>query len=75
MQDVRVAIVYDGKYHPVDSSEEVAFVAAGEQGVPRCDRPRRDRSCWSRSSGVEINCPAATMGDVTGDLVDRVAAR
>ncbi len=47
MQDVRV-IVYDGKYHPVDS-KEVAFVSAGRKafldaiGKAQADRARADR--------------------------------
>jgi elongation factor G len=68
VQDVRV-IVYDGKYHPVDS-KEVAFVAAGKKAF--LDAISKARPIVLEPIvGVEINCPAATMGDVTGDLSSR----
>ncbi|MGE5088772.1 MAG: elongation factor G, partial [Candidatus Levyibacteriota bacterium] len=68
MQDVRV-IVYDGKYHPVDS-KEVAFVAAGRKAF--LDAIGKARPIVLEPIvGVEINCPASTMGDVTGDLSSR----
>jgi elongation factor G len=68
LQDVRV-IVYDGKYHPVDS-KEVAFVAAGKKAF--LDAISKARPIVLEPIvGVEINCPASTMGDVTGDLSSR----
>jgi len=68
LQDVRV-IVYDGKYHPVDS-KEVAFVSAGKKAF--LDAIGKARPIVLEPIvGVEINCPAATMGDVTGDLSSR----
>jgi elongation factor G len=68
LQDVRV-IVYDGKYHPVDS-KEVAFVAAGKKAF--LDAIAKARPIVLEPIvGVEINCPASTMGDVTGDLSSR----
>ncbi|MGE5103751.1 MAG: elongation factor G [Betaproteobacteria bacterium] len=68
MQDVRV-IVYDGKYHPVDS-KEVAFVAAGRKAF--LDAIAKARPIVLEPIvGVEINCPSDTMGDVTGDLSSR----
>jgi elongation factor G len=68
IQDVRV-IVYDGKYHPVDS-KEVAFVSAGRKAF--LDAIAKARPIVLEPIvGVEINCPAATMGDVTGDLSSR----
>src|SRR5438067_6368634 len=68
VQDVRV-IVYDGKYHPVDS-KEVAFVAAVRKAF--LDAIGKARPIVLEPIvGVEINCPAATMGDVTGDLSSR----
>ena len=68
MQDVRVT-VYDGKYHPVDS-KEVAFVAAGRKAF--LDAIGKARPIVLEPIvGVEINCPANNMGDVTGDLSSR----
>jgi elongation factor G len=68
LQDVRV-IVYDGKYHPVDS-KEVAFVNAGRKAFldavssakPLVLEPMVD---------LEIAVPADNMGDITGDLSSR----
>ena len=60
VQDVRV-IVYDGKYHPVDS-KEVAFVSAGRKAF--LDAISKARPIVLEPIvGVEINCPASTMGD------------
>ena len=68
MQDVRV-IVYDGKYHPVDS-KEVAFVAAGRKAF--LDAIAKAKPIVLEPIvGVEINCPANNMGDVAGDLSSR----
>jgi len=68
MQDVRV-IVYDGKYHPVDS-KEVAFVAAGRKAF--LDAITKARPIVLEPIvGVEINCPANNMGDIAGDLSSR----
>jgi elongation factor G len=68
MQDVRV-IVYDGKYHPVDS-KEVAFVAAGRKAF--LDAIGKAKPIVLEPIvGVEINCPANNMGDVAGDLSSR----
>ncbi len=68
LHDVRVN-VYDGKYHPVDS-KEVAFVAAGRKAF--LDAIAKAKPIILEPVvGVEINCPAANMGDVTGDLSSR----
>ncbi|MCC7327753.1 MAG: elongation factor G [Burkholderiales bacterium] len=68
LQDVRVN-VYDGKYHPVDS-KEVAFIAAGRKAF--LDAIAKAKPIVLEPIvGVEINCPAANMGDVTGDLSSR----
>ncbi|HJU24805.1 MAG TPA: elongation factor G [Casimicrobiaceae bacterium] len=68
LQDVRVT-VYDGKYHPVDS-KEVAFVAAGRKAF--LDAIAKAKPIVLEPIvGVEINCPANTMGDVAGDLSSR----
>jgi elongation factor G len=68
LQDVRVN-VYDGKYHPVDS-KEVAFVAAGRKAF--LDAIGKARPIVLEPVvGLEVNCPATHMGDVTGDLSSR----
>jgi elongation factor G len=68
LQDVRVN-VYDGKYHPVDS-KEVAFVSAGRKAF--LDAITKARPIVLEPIvGMEINCPAGNMGDVTGDLSQR----
>ena len=68
LHDVRVN-VYDGKFHPVDS-KEVAFVAAGRKAF--LDAIAKAKPIILEPVvGVEINCPAANMGDVTGDLSSR----
>ena len=68
LHDVRVN-VYDGKYHPVDS-KEVAFVAAGRKAF--LDAIAKAKPIVLEPVvGVEINCPAANIGDVTGDLAAR----
>jgi elongation factor G len=68
LQDVRVN-VYDGKYHPVDS-KEVAFVSAGRKAF--LDAIAKARPIVLEPVvGIEINCPAHNMGDVTGDLSSR----
>ncbi len=68
LQDVRVN-VYDGKFHPVDS-KEVAFVAAGKKAF--LDAIAKAKPIVLEPVvGVEISCPAASMGDVAGDLSSR----
>ncbi len=68
LSDVRVN-VYDGKYHPVDS-KEVAFVSAGKKAF--IDAIAKARPIVLEPVvGIEVNCPAANMGDVTGDLSSR----
>ena len=70
MQDVRV-VVYDGKYHPVDS-KEVAFVAAGKKAFldaiakasPQVLEPIVD---------LEVNAPEQHMGDISGGLAAKRA--
>ncbi|MEO8802571.1 MAG: elongation factor G [Rudaea sp.] len=70
LQDVRV-IVYDGKYHPVDS-KEIAFVTAGKKAFldaiakakPQVLEPIVD---------LEVFVPDAHMGDVTGGLASKRA--
>ncbi|MEO8508989.1 MAG: elongation factor G, partial [Betaproteobacteria bacterium] len=68
LQDVRVN-VYDGKYHPVDS-KEVAFVSAGRKAF--LDAIAKAKAIVLEPVvGIEVNCPAGNMGDVTGDLSSR----
>ncbi len=68
LQDVRVN-VYDGKFHPVDS-KEVAFIAAGRKAF--LDAIGKAKAIVLEPLvSVEINCPAASMGDVAGDLSSR----
>ncbi len=70
LQDVRV-IVYDGKYHAVDS-KEVAFVAAGKKAFldaiakagPQVLEPIVD---------LEVNAPEQHMGDISGSLASKRA--
>ncbi|MCC7043433.1 MAG: elongation factor G [Acidobacteria bacterium] len=65
MQDIRV-IVYDGKHHPVDS-KEVAFVSAGRKAfLDALDKARP--VVLEPIVSVDIVCPDAAMGDITGDI-------
>ena len=68
LQDVRV-IVYDGKHHPVDS-KEVAFVSAGKKAF--LDAIEKARPIVLEPVvHVEVMCPGANVGDITGDLSGR----
>ncbi len=70
LQDVRV-IVYDGKYHSVDS-KEVAFVAAGKKAFldaiakasPQVLEPIVD---------LEVNAPEQHLGDISGGRASKRA--
>ncbi|MDZ7750448.1 MAG: elongation factor G [Gammaproteobacteria bacterium] len=65
MQDLRVT-VYDGKHHPVDS-KEVAFVAAGRKAF--LDAVAKARPVVMEPIvNIRIDAPAASTGDITGDL-------
>ena len=65
IQDLRVT-VYDGKHHPVDS-KEVAFVSAGRKAF--LDALEKARPIVLEPIvNIEIICPEANMGDITGDL-------
>jgi elongation factor G len=65
MQDLRVT-VYDGKHHAVDS-KEVAFVSAGRKAF--LDALEKARPIILEPIvNVEIICPEASMGDITGDI-------
>jgi elongation factor G len=65
LQDVRV-IVYDGKYHPVDS-KEVAFVSAGKKAFLDAITKARPQ-VLEPIVNLDVTVPDAHMGDVTGGL-------
>jgi elongation factor G len=70
LQDVRV-IVYDGKYHPVDS-KEVAFVAAGKKAF--VDAIAKARPILLEPIvNLDVSIPEQHMGDVTGGLSSKRA--
>jgi elongation factor G len=70
LQDLRV-IVYDGKYHPVDS-KEVAFVSAGKKAF--LDAVGKARPVVLEPIvDVEVAIPEANVGDVTGGLAGKRA--
>ena len=58
LQDVRV-IVYDGKYHAVDSQGS-RLRRRRQEGLPRRDRQGATRRCWSRSSTWRSPRPSST---------------
>ncbi|HEX7770098.1 MAG TPA: elongation factor G [Dokdonella sp.] len=70
MQDVRV-VVYDGKYHPVDS-KEVAFVAAGKKAFLDAIAKARPQ-VLEPIVNLDVYVPDAHMGDVTGGLAGKRA--
>jgi len=70
IQDVRV-IVYDGKYHPVDS-KEVAFVSAGRKAF--LDAITKARPIVLEPIvNLDVSVPEQHMGDVTGGLASKRA--
>ncbi|TAN03434.1 MAG: elongation factor G [Rhodanobacteraceae bacterium] len=70
MQDVRV-VVYDGKYHPVDS-KEVAFVSAGKKAF--LDAVSKAKPMVLEPIvNLDVNVPEQYMGDVTGGLASKRA--
>ena len=65
VKDVRV-IVYDGKYHSVDS-KDIAFATAGRKAF--IDAVMKARPIVLEPIvKVEISAPEHSMGDITGDL-------
>jgi elongation factor G len=70
MQDVRV-IVYDGKYHPVDS-KEVAFVSAGKKAFLEAISKAKPQ-VLEPIVNLEVFVPDTHMGDVTGGLAGKRA--
>ncbi len=70
LQDVRV-IVYDGKYHAVDS-KEVAFVAAGRKAF--LDAIGKARPIVLEPIvNLDVSVPESHVGDVTGGLAGKRA--
>jgi len=65
VHDVRV-IVYDGKYHDVDS-KEVAFIAAGKRAFMDAIGKARP-IILEPVVNIEITAPEQNMGDIAGDL-------
>ena len=70
MQDVRV-IVYDGKYHTVDS-KEVAFVAAGKKAFLDAVAKAHPQ-VLEPIVNLEVFVPGTHVGDVTGGLAGKRA--
>lgn len=63
------AIVYDGKYHDVDSSD-IAFQIAGSLAIKGA-MPLADPILLEPIMKVEITVPEEYMGDIMGDLNSR----
>ena len=70
IQDVRV-VVYDGKYHSVDS-KEVAFVAAGKKAFLDAIGKARPQ-VLEPIVDLEVNAPEQHMGDIRGGLASKRA--
>ncbi|MBC6942742.1 MAG: elongation factor G [Xanthomonadales bacterium] len=70
LQDVRV-IVYDGKYHPVDS-KEIAFVSAGKKAFIEAIANAKPQ-VLEPIVNLDVTVSNAHMGDVTGGLASKRA--
>ncbi len=68
LHDLRV-IVYDGKYHSVDS-KEVAFVSAGKKAFLEAIK-NAGPTVLEPIVLVNITVPSESMGDITGDLATK----
>ena len=68
--DVR-AIVYDGKFHDVDS-KEIAFIIAGRNAFAEAIKAAKPM-LLEPVCNVEIEIPSRCMGDITSDLNSRRA--
>ena len=68
MSDLR-AVLYDGSYHDVDSSE-MAFKIAGSLAIKEAAR-RAKAVLLEPIMAVEVVVPEEYMGDVIGDLNSR----
>ncbi len=70
LQDVRV-VVYDGKYHTVDS-KEVAFVTAGRKAFLDAITKARPQ-VLEPIVDLEVTAPESHMGDITSGLSSKRA--
>jgi elongation factor G len=70
IQDVRV-VVYDGKYHTVDS-KEVAFIAAGKKAFLDAVAKARPQ-VLEPIVDLTVAVPESHMGDITGQLASKRA--
>jgi elongation factor G len=70
MVDMR-AVVYDGSYHEVDSSE-IAFKIAGSMALEDAFR-KSDPILLEPIMKIEVSTPEEFMGDVIGDLSSKRA--
>jgi len=70
LQDVRV-IVYDGKYHAVDS-KEIAFITAGKKAFLDAITKAKPQ-VLEPIVNLDVFVPDAHMGDVTGGLASKRA--
>ncbi|OQW95173.1 MAG: elongation factor G, partial [Beggiatoa sp. IS2] len=68
LQDVKV-IVYDGKYHPVDS-KEIAFVSAGKKAFLDAIHKAKPLILEPIVT-AEVTVPDVSMGTITGDLASK----
>lgn len=68
VQDIRVT-AYDGKYHPVDSSE-AAFMLAGSKGF-KAGFMQCNPTLLEPIVKLTIVCPEESVGDVMGDIGSR----
>jgi len=68
LQDVKVTL-YDGKHHNVDSNE-VSFSTAGRKAFIEAVKSARP-IVLEPIVNLEVTVPAASMGDITGDLSSR----
>ncbi len=63
------AVVYDGKYHPVDS-KDIAFQTAGREGFKQAMR-EAGPALLEPIYNIQVTVPEEYMGDVMGNLNTR----